>query len=82
MMVKAGEQLMISVAYMTLEAINQGLGSCWAGALSPKDAHRVMALPDNVFVHDFLLLGYPDETPLPRPRRAFEQIVFWEKYTA
>jgi nitroreductase len=80
MTVKAGEQIMISLAYMTLEAISQGLGSCWMGAISPKDAHRVMNLPKDLFVHDFFLLGYPDEDPKPRPRKEFDKIVFWEKY--
>ena len=80
MTIKASEQIMISIAYMTLEAINQGLGSCWAGAISTKDAHQVMNLPKNLFVHDFFLLGYPDENPKPRPRKEFNKIVFWEKY--
>ena len=80
MTIKASEQIMISLAYMTLEAINQGLGSCWMGAISPKDAHQVMNLPKNLFVHDFFLLGYPDEDPKPRPRKEFDKIVFWEKY--
>ena len=80
MTIKAGEQIMISIAYMTLEAINQGLGSCWVGAISPKDAHQVMNLPKNLFVHDYFLLGYPDEDPKPRPRKEFDKIVFWEKY--
>jgi nitroreductase len=80
MTIKAGEQIMISVAYMTLEAVNQGLGSCWMGAISPKDAHQVMNLPKNLFVHDFFLLGYPGEDPKPRPRKEFDKIVFWEKY--
>ncbi len=80
MTIRAGEQIMISVAYMTLEAVNQGLGSCWAGAISPKDAHQVMNLPKNLFVHDFFLLGYPDENPKPRPRKELDKIVFWEKY--
>jgi nitroreductase len=80
MTIKASEQIMISVAYMSLEAVNQGLGSCWAGAISPKDAHKVMNLPKNLFVHDFFLLGYPDEDPKPRPRKEFDEIVFWEKY--
>ncbi len=80
MTIKAGEQIMISVAYMTLEALNQGLGSCWAGALSPKDAHRIMNLPKDLFVHAFLLLGYPDESPKPRPRKGLKEIAFWEKY--
>jgi nitroreductase len=80
MTIKAGEQIMISIAYMTLEAVNQGLGCCWVGAISPKDAHRVMKLPNNIFVHDFFLLGYPDEDPKPRPRKEFSKIIFWEKY--
>jgi nitroreductase len=80
MTIKAGEQIMISLAYMTLEAVNQGLGSCWMGAISPKDAHRVMNLPKDLFVHDFFLLGYPDENPKPRPRKELDKIVFWEKY--
>jgi len=80
MTIKAGEQIMISLAYMTLEAVNQGLGSCWMGAISPKDAHQVMNLPKDLFVHDFFLLGYPDENPKPRPRKEFDKIVFWEKY--
>jgi nitroreductase len=78
MIIKASEQIMISIAYMTLEAVNQGLGSCWAGAISPGQAHGVLHLPDNLFVHDFFLLGYPGEDPKPRPRKALNEIVFWE----
>ncbi len=80
MTIKAAEQLMISIAYMTLEATNQGLGSCWVGGISPKDAQQVMNLPKGLFVHDYLLLGYADDDPKPRPRKEFDKIVFWEKY--
>jgi nitroreductase len=80
MIVKAGEQLMISIAYMTLEALNQGLGSCWVGTVSSKDAHGLMDLPDTLFVHDLLALGYPAEFPAPRPRKEFDKVFFWEKY--
>jgi nitroreductase len=80
MILKASEQIMISVAYMTLEAVNQRLGSCWAGAISPKEAHQILGLPKELFVHDFFLLGYPDENPSPRPRKELSKIAFWEKY--
>ncbi len=80
MTIKAGEQIMISLAYMILEAANQGLGCCWMGAISPKNAHQVMNLPKDLFGHDFFLLGYPDEDPKPRPRKELDEIVFWEKY--
>lgn len=81
MTIKTGEQIMIAIAYMTLEAVNQGLGTCWVGAMSPKDAHKVMGLPDNIFVHDLIPLGYPDEDPKPRPRKDIKKISFWGKYT-
>jgi nitroreductase len=80
MAIKAGEQLMISVAYMTLEAVNQGLGTLWAGAITPKEVHKALDLPDNIFVHSLLPLGYPDEDPKPRPRKDASKIIFWEKY--
>ena len=80
MAIKAGEQLMIAVAYMTLEIVNQGLGAVWVGAITPKEIHKALNLPDNVFVHSLLPIGYPDEDPKPRPRKDFDKIVFWEKY--
>lgn len=80
MTIKAGEQIMIAIAYMTLEAVNQGLGTCWVGAISAKDVHKVMELPEDVFVHDLLPVGYPDEDPKPRPRYPREKMLFWDKY--
>jgi nitroreductase len=80
MTIRAGEQIMIAVAYMTLEAVNQSLGTCWVGAITPKEVHKVMNLPDGVFVHSLLPIGYPAEDPKPRPRRDVKEIIFWEKY--
>jgi nitroreductase len=80
MMIKAGEQIMIAGAFMILEAVHQGLGTCWVGAISPKDAHQAMNLPNGLFVQALITLGYPDEDPKPRPRKDFDKIVFWEKY--
>jgi nitroreductase len=71
---------MIAVAYMTLEAVNQGLGTCWVGAITSKEVHKVMKLPDDIFVHTLLPLGYPNEDPKPRPRKDHSKIIFWEKY--
>ncbi len=80
MTVKASEQIMIAVAYMTLEAVNQGLGTCLVGAITPKNVHKVMNLPDSIFVHTLVPLGYPDQDPEPRPRKDNSKIIFWEKY--
>ena len=80
MTVRAGEQVMIAVAFMTLEAVNQGLGTCWVGAITPREIHKVMGLPDDIFVHSLIPLGYPGEDNKPRPRKPHNEIIFWEKY--
>ena len=80
MTVRAGEQLMIAIAYMTLEAVEQGLCTCWCGAITPKEVQRVLNLPDNIFVHSLLPVGYADEDPKPRPRKDANKVIFWEKY--
>jgi nitroreductase len=80
MAIRAGEQLMIAVAFMMLEAVNQGLGTCCAGAITPREVHQAMGLPDNILVHTILALGYPGEDPKPRPRKDAGKIIFWGKY--
>jgi nitroreductase len=80
MKAKVSENIMIAMAYMTLEAVNQGLGTCWVGAITPEEVHKIMKLPDDIFVHELLPMGYPAENPKPRPRKDRDKIIFWEKY--
>lgn len=71
---------MIAVAYITLEAVNQGLGTCWVGAINPKNIHKGMNLPASLFMHTLSALGYLGEDNKPRPRKDASKIIFWEKY--
>jgi nitroreductase len=80
MAIRTGEQINIAMAYMTLEVIHQGLGTCWITSLSKEDVHQIMDLPDELFVHALLAVVYPEEDPAPRPRKPVDEIVFWEKY--
>jgi len=76
---KAGESLMIAISYMTLEAVQQGLGSCWVGATDCQGVGEYLDIPKEWFVHDLLPIGYPGEDPDPRPRKTTEDILFWGK---
>jgi nitroreductase len=80
MTVRAGEQLMIAFAYMTLEAVEQGLSTCWVGAITPANVQKALDLPSNLFVHSILPIAYADEDPKPRPRKGVNKVIFWEKY--
>ena len=71
----------IAVDHITLEAVEQGLGTCWIGAFKQDEVKKLLGIPDNVRVVALLPLGYPDGTPDPRPRKSLDETVsyeFWE----
>jgi nitroreductase len=74
------EQIIIATAYMTLAAVDQGLGSLWIGGFEANKVHQDLNLPPNMIVHCMLALGYPGENPPPRPRKSLEEIAFFGGY--
>jgi nitroreductase len=80
MTMRAREQVNIALAYMTLEAVNQGLGSLWVGSIKIQEVREALAIPIDVVPHAYLVLGYADEEPSPRPRKALDSVLFWEAY--
>ncbi|MFX0202795.1 MAG: nitroreductase family protein [Candidatus Hodarchaeota archaeon] len=75
------EQITIATAYMTLAAVDQGLGTCWIGGFDAEAVQRDFRLPPQIIVHAMLALGYPGESPLPRPRKPLEEITFFGGYS-
>lgn len=72
--------LSVATSFMMLEAVNQGLGTCWLGGYDESAVRGILGIPDKVRVVSMLSLGYPDETPAPRPRKELYKIVSYEKY--
>jgi Nitroreductase len=72
--------LSIATAYMTLEAYEQGLGTCWIGSFFEDQIKDILNIPGNVRIVAVTPLGYPAERPEPRPRKSFDEVVCWEKY--
>ncbi|MBU4076492.1 MAG: nitroreductase family protein [Euryarchaeota archaeon] len=70
----------IAVDHMTLQAVEDGLGTCWIGAFDEKKVKEILNIPDNVRVVQLLALGYPSYAPGPRPRKSLDDIVMWEKW--
>lgn len=70
----------ISCEHLVLRAQDLGLGSCWIGWLNADKAARFLKLPKSKKVEHLISLGYPAESPAPRPRKSFEEIVSYNKY--
>ncbi len=72
--------LSIAVSFMVLEAVEEGLGTCWLGAFSEEAVKKTLGIPAGIRVVAMFTLGYPDESPDPRPRKTTGQIVCYEQY--
>jgi nitroreductase len=72
--------LAIAVDHMTLAAVDEGLGTCWIGAFSQKEARDIMKIPDNYRIVALLTLGFPKEEGRPKVRKCIDEIVCYETY--
>ena len=68
----------IAVDHMTLQAVEEGLGTCWIGAFHEDQVKELLGIPGAVRVVALLPLGYPAETPGPRPREPLSHVVAWD----
>lgn len=72
--------LAIAVDHMTLQAVEEGLGSCWICAFDEAEVKRILGIPESVRVVSLLVLGYPAESPQPRPRNPLGDMVSYDRY--
>lgn len=72
--------LAIALAYMSLAAVEDGLGTCWLGAFSEAGVRDLIGAPAEVRVVGILVVGYPAETPGPRPRKPLAEVVAFERF--
>jgi nitroreductase len=66
----------IAFEHLVLAAANFGVATCWIGRLG-RDAtiKEALNMPESVEVVAVTPLGYPDETPSPKIRKAISEIV-------
>jgi len=70
----------IAVEHMVLQAVEEGLGTCWVGAFSQKEVKKILKIPEKYKAMVLLPLGYPADLPKKKIRKNIEEIVCYEKY--
>ncbi len=65
----------IALTHIHLQAVEEGLGTCWIGSFYQDKVKEVLNLPEEAEVIQLMTLGYPDEDPAPRSRLPLEEIV-------
>jgi nitroreductase len=70
----------ISIEHILLEAERLGLGACWTAWFRQEDIRPILNIPEDKYVCGVITLGYSDESPKQRPRRALKDIIRYEKW--
>lgn len=72
--------LAIALDHMTLQAVEEGLGTCWIGSFYEDQVKQILGIPAEVRVVELLTLGYPKDSPKPKSRLPLEQIASYERW--
>ncbi|SHK84028.1 Nitroreductase [Anaerocolumna jejuensis DSM 15929] len=70
----------IAMEHILLEAEHLGLAACWTAWFEQDAVRPILNIPEDKYVCGIITLGYGDEAPEQRPRRAMEEIVRYEKW--
>jgi nitroreductase len=53
-----------AVENLILAAVEEGIGSCWLGAINRRKLREILRVPSQYRIDSVVALGYPDEAPL------------------
>ncbi len=70
----------ISMDHMSLQAVEESLGTCWIGAFKEDEVKRLLDVPPEMRVVEVMPLGYPKFQPEAKPRMKIQEMVFYDRY--
>jgi nitroreductase len=65
----------IAMENIALRAVSLGLGTCIIQLMKTRKVAEILELPPKLIVTALISVGFPDESPRPRPRIALEDII-------
>ena len=71
---------MTAAEHVALQAVEEGLGTCWIGAFDEAEVKRILKVPDKLRVVCLLPVGKPAEVPAGKPRRPMTELLFKDTY--
>ncbi|MEW6238674.1 MAG: nitroreductase family protein [Candidatus Omnitrophota bacterium] len=70
----------IAMEHIALQAVDEGLGTCWIGAFYEDQVKKILNIPREVRVVELMTLGYPSDEPQPKNRLPLHSIVKYENW--
>lgn len=73
--------LAIAIDHMTLVAVEEGLGTCWIGGFLQESARKALDIPEDCIIASMLTVGYPNSVPEATPRKSFDGVICYDKFS-
>ncbi|HIJ67067.1 MAG TPA: nitroreductase [Planctomycetes bacterium] len=70
----------IALEHISLQAVAEGLGTCWIGSFYPEKVRAVLGIPQDVAVIELMTIGYPADRQKPAKREPIDKIVSYERW--
>lgn len=71
----------IAMEHMALQAVEEGLGTCWIGSFFEDQVKAILGIPADVRVVELLTLGYPADKAGAKKRVSIGEIVCFDRWT-
>jgi len=72
--------LAIAIDHMTLQAVEEGLGTCWVGSFYEDQVKAILGIPQEVRVVELLAIGYPEDNQKSKNRLPLNKITCFDKW--
>jgi nitroreductase len=72
--------LAIAMEHIALQAVEEGLASCWIGSFYPEKVRRIVGIPQDIQIVELIALGYPADNPREANRVSIDKIVSREQW--
>jgi nitroreductase len=70
--------LAIVLEHIALQAVHEGLGTCWIGSFDEEKAKMVLGIPQNIRIVELMSIGYSNQVPSTRSRKQIQDLICWD----
>lgn len=70
----------IAMEHMALQAVAEGLGTCWVGSFYEDQVRQILGIPPEARVVQLMTLGYPADRPRTPNRVPLSAIVAYDRW--
>ena len=70
----------IAMEHIALQAVEEGLATCWIGAFYADKVRSIVGIPENIQIIELMGIGYPADSPRAANRVPMDKIVCYEQW--